>query len=268
VSSGAPVDASAYSATGALVRFAPTGVALLACTATVIEPRAVLTAAHCVAPVPGNDLAFTTSADATNVTRAGSIPARRTYAHPLFDPKATGSFHDIAIVELAAPVPGVVADHVLAAGDSLAPLAVGAPVTLVGYGSTRGDGRVGLKNAALAHVASIASDEMVIGLPGAAQNCNGDSGGPAFVVGTDGVRRIAGVASRSANDTTECVDGSIHTRVDAYASFVATTLEAIARDDPPSAAPRWVWVAAAIAIAGSALVVARSRLRSRKRRAR
>jgi secreted trypsin-like serine protease len=71
---------------------------------------------------------------------------------------------------------------------------------------------------------------MTIGAPGEPQNCEGDSGGPAFLVGADGTKRLVGIVSRSANDATDCVDGSVHTRVDAYADWIATTLHLIDED--------------------------------------
>ncbi len=232
---GEPIDATSYPATGALVMGAADE-ALLVCTATLIAPRALLTAAHCGADDPSNPPDFTLSADVSGVPPALRLRAKRAYVNPAYDVQSQGSLHDLAIVELDAPVGSVAPESVLSSQSAPGALRSGNVVELVGYGSTSAsDDALGAKNAAQAPITSVGVDEMTIGGPGEAQNCEGDSGGPSFVVDAAGARRIAGVVSRSANEATECVDGSIHTRVDAYADWIDETLATIAADDGSSA---------------------------------
>ena len=198
------------------------------CTATLIAPRVVLTAAHCVANAGSRLPDFTTLAEISRATRASSRHGRRAYVHPAFDPRGTGALHDIALVELDAPLDDVAVERILDPGGAAAAVAVGARVELLGYGvSADRRGLGGLRHSKTARISGVARDEIVIGGPGEAQDCVGDSGAPSFSFESDGSRRIAGVSSRSANNATECVDGSIHTRVDSHAVWIGKTLRAI-----------------------------------------
>jgi secreted trypsin-like serine protease len=223
---GTPVDASTYSATGALLSVSPSGRTLALCTATLVAPGTVLTAAHCVAKSGAEVMQFSLAAGVAEggETRVG---VSRVYVHPAFDPTATGPMHDLALAQLNATLTGVGAETILQPNEDANVITPGAMVELVGYGSTSQSGLWGDKNAAAARIAAVDTTEMTIGAPGQAQNCVGDSGGPSFVVLAGGKRRIAGVVSRSANDASECVDGSIHTRVDAHAEWVLATLSRI-----------------------------------------
>jgi hypothetical protein len=61
--------------------------------------------------------------------------------------------------------------------------------------------------------------ELQISNPGDPQNCYGDSGGPALIDFGSGYR-VVGVVSRSA-DGSDCTQGGVDTRVDAYLNFIA-----------------------------------------------
>jgi secreted trypsin-like serine protease len=275
LASDVAADRATYFATGALVEWLPTGAALLVCTGTLIAPRVVLTAAHCVANAGSRLPDFTTLAEISGATRANSRHSRRAYVHPAFDPRATGAVHDIALVELDSPLDDVAVERILDPAGASTAVAVGARVEILGYGvaaDRRGLG--GQRHAKPTRISGVAGDEIVIGGPGEAQDCVGDSGGPSFSFGADGSRRIAGVSSRSANNATECVDGSIHTRVDSHAEWIAKTLRAIDDGDTlggPSVASAAPWNGggggfegfAVVAVIG--LVSARRHGRSRTR---
>jgi secreted trypsin-like serine protease len=223
VSGGAPDDPSTYRATGAfLVR--PFGSAHLVCTGTAIAPRVVITAAHCVANISKKRLEFTLSGHAATEPAAASVAVLRAYVHPSYDLRSSGSLHDIALVELAAPLDRSTFERLLSPQEAPAVLRSGAGVELVGYASKS---RLIEKTATRATITSLRADEMTVGGPGEPQSCEGDSGGPAFVLDGAGGRRIAGIVSRSANDATVCVDGSIDTRVDAYSVWLGATLATI-----------------------------------------
>jgi endonuclease G len=51
-------------------------------------------------------------------------------------------------------------------------------------------------------------------------SCNGDSGGPAYII-VDGQRKVAGLTSRGIKSTFRpCGDGGIYTRPDAHKDFL------------------------------------------------
>jgi secreted trypsin-like serine protease len=230
---GAPDDASTYRATGAfLVR--PFGSPFLVCTGTVIAPHVVLTAAHCVANHSKERLEFTLSPEALAAPAAASVSVLRAYVYPGYDLRSRESLHDIALVELDGPLAIPAFERLLSPTEAFALLRSGGRVELVGYA---GKSHLGEKTVTRARVTSVSADEMAVGGPGLPQSCGGDSGGPAFVFNASGARRIAGVVSRSANDVTECVDGSIDTRVDAYDGWLTTTLATIAADEWETASP-------------------------------
>ena len=57
-------------------------------------------------------------------------------------------------------------------------------------------------------------------------SCNGDSGGPAYIL-LNGKRMLAGATSRATrNFTRPCGDGGIYTRVDKYLDWIKTNAEA------------------------------------------
>jgi secreted trypsin-like serine protease len=225
---GAAVDAAEYPATGALIEWLATGAPLLLCTATLVAPQVVLTAGHCLVGRAAHLPDFTTLPDIASARRESIRHGSRAHVYPAFDSTATGSVHDLALMELDAPMEDVAPERFIAPVDANEVIAVGDNVELVGYGSTATDDTPGHeRNAGDAPVSAVATDEFTVGGRGEVQDCFGDSGGPSFTIGSGGTRRLVGVTSRSANDATGCIDGSIHTRVAAYASWMTTTLRAI-----------------------------------------
>lgn len=232
-----PNDPQAYPATGALI-MRPFGSAVLVCTGTLVAPRVVITAAHCVTRISKERLEFTLNHDVATAPKAASASVRRTFVNPEFNLRAKGSLHDIALIELDRPLGSPACERILSPAQAPALLRSGVSVELVGYGGgVPGGARLGQKAVTRANLTSVRADEVTIGGPDEPQSCEGDSGGPAFLVDASGVRRLAAVASRSANDATECLDGSVHTRVDAYATWLTEGLAAAEADERRAASP-------------------------------
>ncbi|HLU68447.1 MAG TPA: trypsin-like serine protease [Kofleriaceae bacterium] len=235
-----------FPATGALVvdydgDFQPT------CTGTLIAENVVLTAAHCVDDVflDGEVPGFTLVIDANAVTAADVYPGASKHKHPQFDlfntpEPGVGIWYDIGLLILAEPVTGVTPELLPTPEQADATLQVDAQVDLVGYGYTDQEaGEFGVKAVGRASLVEVGSHEIWIAKPGEQQNCNGDSGGPAYLEPEGGGRRIFGVVSRSPDDNATCDHGGIDTRVDPYLPWIE---EVLAGSDaglpgPPDAAP-------------------------------
>ncbi len=202
------------------------------CTGVLVHPRIVLSAAHCHQP-PGliaNVVALNCE-DEDQLGSAEIISARRTAVHPNY---ASTGLHDISVLILrkdatVTPVPIASTEEISAATRT----------TLVGFGnddifSSRG---FGIKREVEVDITDIrrtpADDldaaeeqlgfesdlEFVAGGNGY-DSCNGDSGGPAYIV-VGGDRKVAGLTSRATKIATKpCGEGGIYTRVDKNLNFV------------------------------------------------
>jgi V8-like Glu-specific endopeptidase len=224
VINGTPTPAGAYPGTGALV-IEFDGQYAVGCTGTLIAPDAVLTAAHCLNPIitGGNTPAFTLELDATSVGPSQIIAGASMHPHPMFDidnePTAIGRWYDIGVLLLAEPVPDA-AVELLPTPEEAEALAAGTQVGLVGYGlRALGSDEYGVKYDGQATLVQVAEAELLISMPGEQQNCNGDSGGPAFI-DLGGGPRLAGVVSRAPDDNLVCDHGGVDTRTDSYLEFI------------------------------------------------
>lgn len=110
------------------------------CTATLIAPDLLLTAAHCVydakgAPIPADALKF--QAGLTHGKAAAQREVVQIEAHKTYDPiagvNAENVRHDVALVRLAAPIP----THELAPFSVFSGTLPDGPVSVVSYGRGR-----------------------------------------------------------------------------------------------------------------------------------
>ncbi len=188
----------------------------LVCTATLVSPRVLLTAAHCLSAEAPPE-AFFGSAPASGGKRLGIIDVHR---QPSFNPLRLTD--DIALALLDAPAPGV--PYALP-GVLLDESAIGSSLKLVGFGRTAAnDQSPPRKREGFTRLATLDARELGF-VPSPSQTCEGDSGGPAFAT-VAGIEAVVGVTS---SGDAQCTQRARDMRVDVYAgTFIAPYLSATA----------------------------------------
>jgi len=177
-------------------QYAAVGTLSNRCSATLIGPRTILTAAHCLPD------------DRIDVFRAGGAEYRviRESIHPYYNPALSGFDAAVLVLDRAAGVAPIRIDHQGA-------MKVGDWIAIVGFGGTAEDPTFGTKRVGKTTIDRIEPDYFGFDSQGGtATLCPGDSGGPSILAG-----RVAGIHSASL-----CGDNSLDARVSVMRAWIVS----------------------------------------------
>ncbi|MBP9222782.1 MAG: trypsin-like serine protease [Verrucomicrobiales bacterium] len=205
------------------------------CTGVLINPRVVLSAAHCQPSAP--DVVALNSRGLHDLgNRVEKIGILKSIVPDRYGRTGRIANYDIAIYILESPA-GTAPVNAASASD----LQNARQVTLAGFGrddisSSRG---FGVKREVTVDIRSLrrghenldreealygfeSDDEFVAGSP-VMDSCNGDSGGPAYIADPRNPNEwlVAGLTSRSTADSlSACGDGGVYTRIDSHWDWI------------------------------------------------
>jgi uncharacterized protein (TIGR03382 family) len=183
------------------------------CTATLIAPRTLLTAAHCVDPKLSGATSVRISASNELSPKSVFYSVVETRLHPAWNPSSLANDVALALFALPAPVAPVKAWNTTDVSTYS-----GKPLRAVGYGLTGlSDGSSPTRRTVNLTFRQVTASHIFVGDLTTKGICNGDSGGPSFHTFSDGVERLVGVHSFRSGEA--CFDGA-DTRIDKQSVFV------------------------------------------------
>lgn len=175
-----------------------TGLLGMYCSGTIVHPRLVITAAHCIqAFSPGGTYVYQGDGWILGLIK-GQHKALRKAASPKYSQSGgAAGWNDIGYIVLEKPIdisPRSIVPILTDEAEKAELLAPGKTAQIVGYGN-REDGGLGRKYEAQAKITQVTDNEVAIG-GGGIDSCQGDSGGPAYGRLANGEWRVYGVVSR------------------------------------------------------------------------
>ncbi len=154
------------------------------CTATIVGPRVIITAAHCAKNNATATFTYKGASYSAEMTRSSLYPARD---------------HDISVGLIASEIVGAEPRKIGGAA------ATGTEITLLGYGCTNPitgtGGNDGILRIGKSVITGFSGFDMVSRTPGGAALCYGDSGGPAFVGQPDNYQLLGINSKGNISDT-------------------------------------------------------------------
>jgi secreted trypsin-like serine protease len=218
---GTPTDTAADPGIVALFAQVPGQQQGALCTAEVISPTVLLTAAHCTDEAEVGQGAVWRAYLGNDLTQQKDHPelwvdVKEVHHDSAFSTTNLQGGHDIGVAILAQPLPDSIKPlpfnrKALATADS------GKAVRIVGYGLSDGFQQTGagIKRTANTTIGQVSDTLIQVG-DGTHNICNGDSGGPALL-NVDGTETIVGVTSFG---FIFCLGSGNDTRVDLYTDFI------------------------------------------------
>lgn len=189
----------------------------VSCSGTLISPRVVLTAAHCLAEFgSAQGHSFFLGTNANDLQSGTTIEVTQLIPHAQYS--GDGDSYDIGVVRLAADAP--VAPSMFNT-QTMDDTFVGKTPLFVGYGVTSGQGSdAGTKRSVTVPITSFEADGFRYASD-ATGTCFGDSGGPAFLQ-VGGNLTVIGVTSWGDEN---CEEFGVNTRTDLYAEFLQCVVD-------------------------------------------